>query len=255
MDVFEVKDSVGNSAAKVSRKPRNRHVLDKIKGYIVQNHLAVGDKIPTEHELAASFQVSRVSVREATKALSLLGILDARPRRGTVIGEMDLDTLDDYIGFHFASSNYDKRELVEARLVIEIGQLEYAMANIIDESYHELKMMTKAFDISGADREQWLEADMQFHAALLELGGNRAICVLASVLRKFFDLAIKQPEWHRGLVVNEHRMIIEALYRKNLNLAQGVMRQHLLRQLEIAPASGEQEQDRSVGTPGPSLQV
>jgi DNA-binding FadR family transcriptional regulator len=238
-----VDDTAAKSKLRASRKLRNRHVLDKNRDYIVENQLEVGDRIPTEHELASSLQVSRVSVREATKALSLLGILESRPRRGTIINEIDLDTLDDFIGFHFASSNYSKQELVEARLVIEVGQLEFAMARMTDEDYRELKSMSEAFDISGADRKQWLEADLRFHAALLELGGNRAICVLAGLLRKFFDLVITQPEWHRTAVVNEHEMIADALYGKNLDLAQGLMRQHLARQLStIAPLPDEQEQ-------------
>ena len=242
MDGFKVNDSAANSKVKTSRKLRNRHVLDKIKDYIVENRLEVGDRIPTEHELASSLQVSRVSVREATKALSLLGMLESRPRRGTVINEIDLDTLDDFIGFHFASSNYSKQELVEARLVIEVGQLEFAMARMTDEDYRELKSMSQAFDVSGADRRQWLEADLRFHAVLVEVGGNRAICVLGSLLRKFFDLVITQAEWHRTAVVNEHEMIVDALYGKNLDLAQGLMRQHLTRQLEITAVPDEHEQ-------------
>ena len=214
------------------RNLRSKDVLEEIKHYIIENDLRAGDRIPTEHELAHDLKVSRVTVREATKALNLVGILDSSPRRGTVVGEIDIANMSDFIGLHFATSNYSKEELVAARLVIEVGHLELAMANMTEEDYPRLLKLADAPEAVHADRPRWLGADMVFHRALLEVGGNRPLRSIADLLHHFFHLAVRQRGRSRADVTHDHRMIVEALHAKNLDLAQGLMRQHLMRYLD-----------------------
>ena len=86
----------------VKRKKLSDQVVDRIKSFIVDNGLKPGDRLPTEHAFADRFGVSRISVREATKALEFLGILDAAPRRGLSVGHVDMGRVTQYLGFHFA---------------------------------------------------------------------------------------------------------------------------------------------------------
>ena len=65
-------------------------VAEKIKDLIIEQELRPGDRLPTEQELADRFGVSRISVREATKALGFLGIIDSAPRRGLTVGSLDM---------------------------------------------------------------------------------------------------------------------------------------------------------------------
>jgi GntR family transcriptional repressor for pyruvate dehydrogenase complex len=220
------------SEAVFAKKSRSRLAMETIQAYIVTHRLSVGDRIPTEHELARDLDISRVSIREATKALSLVGVLKSKPKVGTVVGDLDITRLSDLISFHFAVSSYTKQELVQARLIVEVGQLELAMENMTESKYRGLINLARAVEAVEGDREKWLAADLAFHAALLELGANRPIRALAELLRNFFNLAVKQRGRARTDVVNEHQMIVEALHQKNLSLAQGLMRQHLTRYLD-----------------------
>ena len=72
------------------RQPLSEMVAHKIKEMIIDQSLKPGDRLPTEHEMAQRFGVSRVSVREATKALAFLGIIHSAPRRGKTLGEVDM---------------------------------------------------------------------------------------------------------------------------------------------------------------------
>lgn len=64
-------------------RPKLRDIVaERLKSFIVTENLRAGDKLPTETELAAQFGVSRLSLREATKALEFLGIVEAHPRTG-----------------------------------------------------------------------------------------------------------------------------------------------------------------------------
>ena len=64
------------------RRILSEQVAEKIKDYIVDHALRAGDRLPTEFQLAERFGVSRVSIREATKALGFLGIIRRHPVAG-----------------------------------------------------------------------------------------------------------------------------------------------------------------------------
>ena len=61
------------------QRPKIRdQAAEEIKRYIVDRQLAPGDRLPTENQLAEDFDISRLSVREATKALEFLGIVESK---------------------------------------------------------------------------------------------------------------------------------------------------------------------------------
>ena len=114
----------------VQRKNVSDLIAEKIKDYILDNGLKQGDRLPTEHELAERFGVSRISVREATKALGFLGIIDAAPRRGLTIGAVNMERLSQYLGFHFAVADYPFNQILDARIAIEVGAVPRGMKGI-----------------------------------------------------------------------------------------------------------------------------
>ena len=97
----------------VERKQLSDLIAVKIKEFIIENRLKVGDRLPTEQELADRFGVSRVSIREATKALGFLGIIDAAPRRGLTISNLNMERVSQFLGFHFVINDYPIDQLLE----------------------------------------------------------------------------------------------------------------------------------------------
>src|SRR5690242_15600751 len=105
---------------------RELSVGDRIKEYIVANHLRPGDPLPTEHELSERLRVSRSRVREAVKTLSALDIVEVRHGYGTYVGRMSLDALVQSLAFrsmlkpdegqHVLADLIDIRELIETSL-------------------------------------------------------------------------------------------------------------------------------------------
>src|ERR1041385_6362096 len=92
----------------VPRKKLSEMVAERIKDHILTHSLRPGDRLPTEQDLADRFGVSRISVREATQALSFLGMIEASPRRGLKVGKLDMKRVSRYLGFHLAISDYPK---------------------------------------------------------------------------------------------------------------------------------------------------
>ena len=78
--------------------------IEKIKGMIVSGALRPGDRLPKESELASELGLSRNSLREAVRALSLIRILDVRQGDGTYVTSLDpqllLEALSFVVDFH-----------------------------------------------------------------------------------------------------------------------------------------------------------
>src|SRR5262245_56936519 len=117
----------------LERQNLSETVAERIKQFIIENRLKLGDRLPTEQEFCDRFGVSRVCTREATKALSFLGIIDAAPRRGLAVGQLNMKRVTDYVGFHFAISDFPLSQLLDARNVIETGALPHVMRRMKED--------------------------------------------------------------------------------------------------------------------------
>jgi DNA-binding FadR family transcriptional regulator len=236
-------------------KRTNLHdlVAAELKRYIVQQRLKPGDRLPTEHALAEQFGVSRVSVREATKALGFLGILNAAPRRGLTVGTVAMDRVTEYLGFHFAVSDYPLETLLDSRIVIETGALPFVMQRLAEEPglYEHLNAMTA--DLRRArDMKTRIAGDLAFHHALLEVSGLSPLVAFNDLLQVFFDRFRKSlvaAEWVPGIA--GHQRIIDALRDGQLPAAIAEMRAHLeyhrgslQAEIPVKPRRGAQRTER-----------
>lgn len=230
MSDHQIQDKKGSSAAKI--------VADKLLEMAVKRGLKTGDKLPGEVELAAEFKVSRITVREAINGLKFLGILDSAPRRGTTIAGLDYSSLSKYLGFQMAFSPMGEHELLESRIAIESGLMNLVAAKMTQESYRELVTLATACEIesNGAeDIHKSLIADLNFHRKLLEIAGNQIIMAFGNLIETFFLIHVAQ---HPGNSIDSksaaemHLLIVNALHEKNIDLARGLIRRHLMRHIE-----------------------
>ena len=70
---------------KIERKSTSQLIVDKILEQIENGELVCGDKLPPEREMAEMYGVSRVPLREAICALSIMGIIESRQGGGNYI--------------------------------------------------------------------------------------------------------------------------------------------------------------------------
>src|SRR5690349_24180463 len=115
-------------------RPKIRDVVARrIKSYITEGNLKSGDRLPTETELATRFGVSRLSLREATKALEFLGIVESKPGRGLTVGSVNMERVTEYLGFHPALHDIAPVELIDTRVLIEVGVLPHVARRMRDD--------------------------------------------------------------------------------------------------------------------------
>lgn len=205
-------------------------VVDSILSYIITNHLGYGDKLPSEGELSRRLGVSRVSVREGLRGLKFLGLLKSTTSRGTELCEMDFGILTRCLGFQIAVDDVSFQQLLEARLAIETSALELICGKLTEEQFSELEQLVDCTrrDDSAEETARDFQTDQSFHRALLKASGNQVLISFASLLSIFFSRTFPKPEAEKSIVAsNEHRMLLEALGNSNLDLARGIMKQHL----------------------------
>lgn len=212
------------------KRPKIRDVVaTKLKAYIVSENLKTGDRLPTETELAARFGVSRLSLREATKALEFLGIVESKPGCGLTVGHVNMDRVTEFLGFHPRLQDVSSTELIDSRVLIEIGVLPHvarrmACDNTIYEHLNEINNELRR----ARSLQRWIEHDIAFHRGLIEASGLSPLMAFSDLLAVFFQKfreGIKMAEWKLGIA--SHQRILESLKARDVQSAEQELKTHI----------------------------
>lgn len=198
---------------------RNLHgqVVQELGRRVVGGVYAAGALLPNEEQLCSELAVSRTALREAVKVLAAKGLLEARPRIGTRVRTKDLwNLLDpDILAWRCATGADAEflRHLTELREIIEPAAASLAASSrteaqllAISKAFHA---MEKAQNIS-----QWIEADLEFHTAILSATNNPLLMPLAAIigsaLESLLGVTARNANDFR-LALPEHKKVFEAI--------------------------------------------
>ena len=204
-------------------------IAGRLKTFIVDGNLKSGDRLPTEAELAAKFGVSRLSLREATKSLEFLGIVEAKPGRGLTVGRVNMERVTEYLGFHPALHDVSPEELIDTRVLIEVGVLPHVAGRMkADDTVYEKLNAINAALRQARSLARWVELDIEFHRELIWASGLSPLMAFSDVLAVFFQRfreSVKKAEWSRG--VHSHQRVIDSLRRGEVRAADRELRTHI----------------------------
>lgn len=210
-----------------------RKIADAVADAIEAGQYRVGDRLPTERDLAEQFGVSRPTLREAMIALEMLGMIEARHGLGIYVTAAARPAAPSAeIDFEIGAF-----ELIEARRLFEGEAAALAATSIGDEQIAALEdLLRKMHDeeeIRGED------ADREFHLTIARATGNGAIIATIENLwdwRNRSPLARNILARARGLGLEpriaEHRRVVEALKARDPATARLAMRDHLERVID-----------------------
>jgi DNA-binding FadR family transcriptional regulator len=197
--------------------------IESLKNMIISGRLRPGDRLPREADLATSLGLSRNSLREAVRALSLMRILDVRQGDGTYVSSLApeslLEALTFVVEFHHDDSVLD---LLEVRRILEPAATSRAAARMTDAQFDELgELLARADDRSPV--EDLVDVDTEFHRRIAAGSGNP---MLASMIESVAGPTHRARVW-RGLTQHgaltrtlaEHQAILDALRRRDPELA------------------------------------
>src|SRR4051794_14933040 len=203
----------------------------KIKEMITSGELGPGDRLPKEADLAARLGLSRNSLREAVKALTLVNVLDVRHGDGTYVSSLDsahlLDALNFMVDLHRDDSVL---QFFEVRRLLEPGVAALAATRISLEQATELRLLTSD-PAPDASVEELVENDLQFHRGIAEATGNQVVCSLLDGISGATQRArIWRGVTQAGAVerpLAEHAAILDAIEIGDAEAARAWMTAHI----------------------------
>jgi DNA-binding FadR family transcriptional regulator len=227
--------------APVSRRVAAAEVIGR---RIVSGDWQPGSVLPNLEKLAEEFAVSRLSIREAMKLLAGKGLVDARPRRGTIVRPRnEWSRLDPDVLFWQAGKAPNAafvRSLFEVRVIIEPEAAALAAIRSSEEALAGIDRAFTAMEASDPRSPESIKADVAFHQAILTGTGNEFLAAFAPAIETSLTVTfgvqrIAQP--HQDHFIPNHRAIFEAIRRGDADGARAAFRT-LLAQAEGDAMSG-----------------
>lgn len=209
--------------------------IAKISEMIEQGALGPGERLPRESDLAAQLGLSRSSLREAIRALTILGALEARQGAGTYVTSLTPEALLQSIRIATQLLPWDTtRELFEVRRILEPRITAMAAARMTAEGLVTLRGDLERLAVAAAEADVVgiTTADSAFHATIARSVGNTVLSALLdslalSTLRAVIWRArAAAPGALQGLAVS-HERILNAIAARDPGLAATASEAHL----------------------------
>ncbi|MGA8500403.1 MAG: FadR/GntR family transcriptional regulator [Candidatus Sulfotelmatobacter sp.] len=239
-----------HSVYKVVRTSRlYEQIVQQIEESVLNGSLKPGDQLPAERDLAQRLGVSRTAVREAVKTLREKGLVEAYSGRGTFITNGTSQAARQSFDLMVKIGQQGQQEglpyLVELRLALEPGIAAMAAERVTDEDLKAMREAVAVMDRAQENAEAYIEADLDFHLALAEAAANPLILSLIdSIVGLLREQRIKIFNVEGGPQRGQfhHKRILEAMERRDPEMARGAMRAHLeqVRQDSRIPSSGKE---------------
>ena len=215
----------------VSRDALPDQIASRLIALINERQLKDGDRLPPERELAATMGVSRSSLREALRALAMLGVAEMRHGDGTYLTNLQPGSLMRSVGLVLALSDSGLQQLFEARKLVEPGLAKLAAQRISDDAAAELQRCAEGSHHALDDPEAFMWADIELHAKIAQAACN---AVLERLLESIAGMGIAsrrrtgrlQPV--REQSAHDHREIAAAIAAHDAEAAYTAMLRHLV---------------------------
>lgn len=207
------------------------HVITQFRDLIVSQELKPGDILPSERELAGSFGIGRGYIREAIKTLELYGVFRSVPGVGTIVADLGIRSINEFINnlVHFGVHDYV--ELTETRALIEPFAAYRAAVNATDEELERISEVYRELDREIANEHLNLQLEVQFHLEIAKASHNRILANTISAILPGLIRLLDELDLSRGgrylKSHEEHKQLYDALMKRNPNAAERAMRHHM----------------------------
>jgi len=224
------KSSAFRNEAPITRESVSEMVAKRILEMVTSRALKPGDQLPPERELAKLLDVSRPSVREAIRGLSILGVVRSRQGGGAFISELDGDALLGPIRFFLELEDLNVRDLYDARALIEGDVARRAAKNMPDADLEALENMLDGHAATISDPQAFRVADLRFHEAIWTGSGNAFLKRIGESLNaiglEFRRRASENPNVLRQSL-KDHRALVDALKARDPQAAAQAAEMHM----------------------------
>lgn len=220
-----------------ARRPRGlvNEIVESLGSSIREGRLQPGEKLPTEAEIMARFDVSRTVVRESLSRLQASGLVETRHGIGTFVLAPP-ETGNFRINAEDFATVADVISVLELRISLETEAAGLAAQRRTDENLQALEAALHAFQASISLDSDAVPPDFQFHMEVARATGNRHFADLMTYLgtmiipRTRVNTTLNAPEGRLNYlqrVNGEHESIYNAIRNQDAEAARAAMRTHL----------------------------
>lgn len=178
-------------------------IVKQLREMITIDGLKTGDKIPSERELSERLNFGRSSVREALRALELLGLIETRRGEGTFIRDFRGHQLVQLLSTFILRDEKAKRDVFETKNFIEMDCLRLALQRINHRQVETLKKW-----IIQADSF----TDDEFFYRIIEISDNHLFLRMWLILKEYYYSLFHPEEYRR----DDYLLLLEALAEKDV---------------------------------------
>lgn len=209
-----------STTLKFLTQPNRERLADQIarqiKQLIFRKKIQVGEKLPTERELAESLHVSRVVVREALRSLEQSGLVEIQtgPNGGSFVSDKLHMPLFHSIHDLLEDGDLSLQHFYEARRGIELTSIQLAVRELREEDLEELEAINQQLLGDMENNELFPHHNREFHVKISEMSGNPLVKLIADALLSILILLYPKPVQSASFIrttYERHRDIIEAL--------------------------------------------
>ncbi len=213
----------------ISKQNISDVVYEQLMENLIAGEWKPGDKIPSENELAAQLQVSRISVRSALQRLSSLGLVESRQGEGTFVCE--------FSGAQYANNliplvvfeRSDMQDLMEFRNILDSEIAALAALRATDTDIALLHQNYQRHMAAEGDVTKCADYDSEFHCLLAAATHNALFHKVYQVFQPVFRKNMHQIVSIMGVSgarVN-HAAILAAVEQHDPDAARAAMQTHV----------------------------
>jgi DNA-binding FadR family transcriptional regulator len=208
-------------------------VADQIRAAILDGSLAAGEGLPSERELAQQFGVSRATVREALRQLQAQGLLAARGRTSSMQATSPEARFREALTHVVKLRDVPLSDLLELRITIEGGAMARSTTECVESHIEEARAALAVMEQPKISQEEFYDADIAFHVALVSASGNQALTLVMLAVKDSIQLHLDQTMQSRSFVkvrpkvVEEHRGLLRAVEQRDARAGLALLQTHL----------------------------
>jgi len=209
--------------------PLYEKVVQQIEERITSGELQVGDRLPSQRQLASELSVSHVAIKEALRTLAAKGLVEVKRGSGAYVADRSILAISDIMMLFVDDRSIDDLNVAREYIETEVVRLavRHASADDVADLRKAIEYMREELSMTGST----LESNSRFHRSLAHSCHNVVYQVLAEVLLRLVRnfqhprLHIVAPlSYHHRLRV--HERIVEAVDARDLDKALNAMRDH-----------------------------
>lgn len=252
----EIVDPARFSVRSISTRSAPTQIADQLRTAIADGNLKTGDRLPSEHQLAESFGVSRGTVREAIRILAANGMLESTrgAAGGTFVTMPAADDVATQIGGHLAlwyrAGNISLAEVDDARRLLEMECVRLAASNRTEDDLAAMRRPVEASRDDTLDSDAFLQTDLEFHTAISRAAKNGILelAMTAVHLVRPRTNRLLLEELDRAAISDQHWTMYEAIRDRDETRAIQAFNRHVthLREVQHRVLAGRDVRDVAI---------